>query len=91
MERVLWALSGLGLHFYSMGTRKYPQNMWVHSISGAVKTVVRYLKVNAARPSRRQAQGRGCKGALEAFDLRHQKIQVCTEKFEEFDARTGMG
>ena len=33
----------------------------------------------------------GCKGALEAFDLRHQKIQVCTEKFEEFDARTGEG
>ena len=34
-------------------------------------------------------RSRGCKGALEAFDLRHQKIQVCTEKFEEFDARTG--
>ena len=34
---------------------------------------------------------RGSKGALEAFDSRHQKIQVCTEKFEEFDARTGMG
>ena len=37
------------------------------------------------------AVSRGCKGALEAFDLRHQKIQVCTEKFEEFDARTGEG
>ena len=34
---------------------------------------------------------RGQKGALEAFDLRHQKIRVCIEKFEEFDARTGVG
>ena len=33
--------------------------------------------------------GRPCRGALEAFDLRHQKLQVCIEKFEEFDARTG--
>ena len=34
---------------------------------------------------------RGSKRALEAFGPRHQKIQVCTEKFEEFDARTGEG
>ena len=48
------------------------------------RTVIISHKWSGRHPSRR-----GCKGALEAFDLRHQKLQVCIEKFEEFDARTG--
>ena len=34
---------------------------------------------------------RGWKGALEAFDSRHQKYVCALENFEEFDARTGVG